>query len=224
MTNDDEPQTIGAAIPEALKRRLEAMGVTPASALPPPTPQAETEDEARERLEARLGVFRARWASQVPPMYAEASWANLDDAQRFTWPDDSLNLVLAGSVGTGKTYAAYALGNAACAKGLWVQAVTVVDLLAALRPDGNLGLAKAARTCHLLILDDLAASKVSDWAQEQLTDLLDQRIREDRRTVVTTNATEQQLEAAWGGRFLDRLRYRRTVHVLTGASRRVGAW
>ena len=223
MTNDDEPQTIGAAIPPALKARLEAMGVKPASELVYGE-STETEDERQERLEARLGVYRARWASQVPPMYAEASWADLDGLQRFAWPDESLNLVLAGPVGTGKTHAAYALGNAACARGLWVQAVTVVDLLAALRPDGDATLARAARNCHLLILDDLAASKVSDWAQEQLTDLLDQRIREGRRTAVTTNATEQQLEGAWGGRFLDRLRYRRTVHVFKGESRRVGAW
>lgn len=223
MTTDDEPQTIGAAIPEALLRRLEAMGVKPASELVY-AETAETEQDRQDRLEARQGVYRARWLAQVPPMYLEATWDTLDAAQRFAWPDDSLNLVLAGSVGTGKTHAAYALGHAASARGVWVQAVTVTDYLAAQRPEGDHRLADAAQRCGLLILDDLYARAASPWGIEQLTDLLDLRIREQRRTVVTTNATESQLEEAWEGRFLDRLRYRRTVHVFRGESRRVGAW
>lgn len=221
--DDDGPQTIGASLPPALRARLEAMGVKPASELPS-AEQAETQAERQERLETRRGVYRARWLAQVPPMYADATWDTLDEGQRFAWPDDSLNLVLAGSVGTGKTYAAYAIGHAASARGLWVQAVTVVDYLAALRPEGDHRLADAAQRCDLLILDDLYARSATEWAIEQLTDLLDHRIREQRRTVVTTNATETQLEAVWEGRFLDRLRYRRTVHVFRGESRRVGAW
>lgn len=186
--------------------------------------RTETKDERRERLEARLGVYQARWQAQVPPMYADASWGDLDAAQRFDWPEDSLNLVLAGQVGTGKTHAAYALGNAFSARGQWVQAVTVVDFLAALRPEGNASLAKAAQGCQVLILDDLGAGKASEFAIEQMTALVDLRIREGRRTIVTTNVPEPELEAAWGGRFIDRLRYRSTVHIFRGESRRGGAW
>jgi DNA replication protein DnaC len=185
---------------------------------------AETPDEKADRLAARRAVYQARWAAQVPPMYAQASLIDLDQSQQHNWPIESLNLVLAGPVGTGKTHAAYARGNDLADQGLWVQAVTVVDLLAALRPEGNPSLAKAVQECHVLILDDLGAGKASEWAVEQMTALLDLRVREGRRTVVTTNVPEADLEAAWGGRFMDRLRFRRTVHVFRGESRRKAAW
>jgi DNA replication protein DnaC len=184
----------------------------------------ETEAEYRDRLAARRAVYRARWNVQVPPMFASAALADLDESQEFAWPTESLNLVLAGPVGTGKTHAAYAIGNALADEGHWVQAVTVVDLLAALRPDGNPSLAKAVQECQDQILDDLGAGKASEWAVEQMTALLDLRVREGRRTVVTTNVPEADLEAAWGGRFMDRLRFRRTVHVFRGESRRKAAW
>lgn len=217
-----DPQPIGATIPASLRERLEAMGVKPASEVE--FPRHETADEKAERLAARRAVYQARWEAQVPPMYADASWSDLDEAQRFDWPQESLNLVLAGPVGTGKTHAAYALGNAFSARGQWVQATTVVDLLTALRPDGDPSLAKAVRECQVLILDDLGAGKASEFAVEQMTALLDLRIREGRRTIVTTNVPEPDLEAAWGGRFMDRLRFRRTVHVLRGESRRKADW
>lgn len=187
-------------------------------------PDDETAAEKAERLAARRAVYQARWAAQVPPMYADAHLSDLDPTQAFTWPTGSLNLVLAGPVGTGKTHAAYAAGNDLAAEGTWCQAVTVVDLLAALRPDGDPSLAKAVQSCQVLILDDLGAGKASEWAIEQMTALLDLRVREGRRTIVTTNVPEPDLEAAWGGRFMDRLRYRRTVAVFRGESRRKAEW
>lgn len=220
----DEPQRLDAAamLPAQLRKRLEALDATEVDQAP--VPRVETAQEAQDRLEARRQVYAARWSAQVPPMYAVAALADLDAAQAFTWPNDALNLVLAGPVGTGKTHAAYALGNALVADGYWVQASTVVDLLAALRPDGDPGLVRAVQGCQVLILDDLSASKASEWAQEQMTDLMDRRVREGHRTIVTTNSTEPDLEAAWGGRFLDRLRFRRTVVVLRGESRRKAEW
>lgn len=227
MTTED-PQPIAQHLADladrvpAIKRLLD-QGVV---FVPGATPQDlnETADEKADRLAARRAVYQARWAAQVPPMYADADLADLDESQAFTWPTESLNLVMAGPVGTGKTHAAYAIGHALSREGNWVQAVTVVDLLAALRPDGDQGLAGAVQGCQVLILDDLGAGKASDWAVEQMTALLDLRVREGRRTIVTTNVPETDLEAAWGGRFMDRLRFRRTVAVFRGESRRKAAW
>jgi DNA replication protein DnaC len=217
------PEPIGAdPALQALMERLKAKGhdLTPASDLP----NRETEAEAAERQRARQAVYQARWAAQVPPMYREARLADLDESQAITWPRESLNLVLAGPVGTGKTHAAYAFGNEMAQAGRWVCATTVVDLLVAMRPDGDPGLVKAAHECAILILDDLGAGKASEFAVEQMTALLDRRVREQRHTIITTNVPEPDLEAAWGGRFMDRLRYRRTVKVFSGESRRKAAW
>lgn len=219
----EDPTPIGDAVARLQERYPQlkrAADLEPAA----PAPTVESEDEKAERLAARRAVYQARWAAQVPPMYQDARLSDLDERQRIEWKAESLNLVLAGPVGTGKTHAAYALGNAFSAEGRWVQATTVVDLLAALRPDGDPSLGRAVRECGVLILDDLGASKASDFAVEQMTALLDLRVREGRYTIVTTNVPEGDLEAAWGGRFMDRLRYRRTVHVFTGESRRKAAW
>lgn len=226
-TEHEDPRPAADAVAALLERHphLKRAADLAATADPEPTQSiVETEDEFRERLAARRAVYQARWAAQVPPMYATASLADLDPAQAFTWPTDALNLVLAGPVGTGKTHAAYAIGNDLSAEGTWCQAVTVVDLLAALRPDGDPSLARAVQSCQVLVLDDLGAGKASEWAIEQMTALLDLRVREGRRTVVTTNVPEPDLEAAWGGRFMDRLRYRRTVAVFRGESRRKADW
>lgn len=219
----DDPQPLDAdALPGPLRERLAKMPPEPFH--PDRARHGETPQEKADRLEARRQVYATRWAAQVPAMFQDADVRHLDAAQAFTWPDGSLNLVLAGPVGTGKTYAAYAIGNALVAGGGWVSATTVVDLLAALRPDGNPNHGRAAQECQVLILDDLGATKASEWAVEQMTALMDVRIREGRRTIVTTNVPEPDLEAAWGGRFMDRLRFRRTVVVFRGESRRKAEW
>lgn len=226
----EDPPTAADAVATLLERHphLRRLSDLQAGLQPPPPgttqPDDETADERAERLAARRAVYQARWAAQVPPMYAEASVMDLDESQPWSFHPGTLNIVLAGPVGTGKTHAAYAMGNAMAERGEWVQAVTVVDLLAALRPDGDPALGRAVRECQVLILDDLGAGKASEWAVEQMTALLDLRIREGRRTIVTTNIPEPDLEAAWGGRFMDRLRFRRTVHVFRGESRRKAEW
>jgi DNA replication protein DnaC len=223
--DDLEPIGTDPAL-QALQERLKARGyeLTPASELDTPTHVTETEADKAQRLAARQAVYRARWEAQVPPMFRDARLADLDESQAVTWERESLNLVLAGPVGTGKTHAAYAFGNEMAQAGRWVCATTVVDLLAAMRPDGDPGLVKAAQECAILILDDLGAGKASEFAVEQMTALLDRRVREERHTIVTTNVPEGDLEAAWGGRFMDRLRFKRTVKVFSGPSRRKAAW
>lgn len=54
--------------------------------------------------------------------------------------------------------------------------------------------AEMART-PLLVLDDLGANKSSEWAEERLFRLIDERYREQLPLVVTTNLTPRELPA-----------------------------
>lgn len=191
--------------------------------------RSETSEDRTARDAARLEHYQARWVHQVPPMYQEADVESLDDDTqhgtkvRYWLQSGGLHLVLAGPVGTGKTYAAYAVGNQAMRSGMWVEAWNVGDLMDALRPGSSDRHAEQrARDCQLLLLDDLVA-KATDWEAERLTLLLDARTRAMRQTVVTTNITGEQVTDTWGGRFMDRLRYRMTSLTFTGESRR-SAW
>lgn len=221
-----EPTTMANAL-APWQERLKERGLDPADA---PEPElTETPAEKAARQQARADTLAARWQELVPVMYQAATLADLDDTQHAPaiqgWlSSGSLNLVLAGAVGTGKTHAAYAVGNRALERRMWVEAWTVSDLMDALRPGSSVKDADhRVRHCQLLIVDDLTA-KATDWEAERLTAILDARVRDQRLTVVTTNITAEQITEAWGGRFMDRLRYRLTALTFTGESRRKAPW
>lgn len=210
--------------------RLKERGLDPTNVPPAERgPTVETPEEAAQRTQLRLNNYHARWVEKVPAMYRDASLDDLDDHQKAvevrSWlATGSLHLVLAGPVGTGKTHAAYAVGNQALERGLWVEAWAVGDLMDALRPgSADHSADERARRCHVLILDDLVG-KATDWETERLTLLLDARVRDQRRTVVTTNITSQQITEVWGSRLMDRLRYRLTALTFQGESRRAADW
>lgn len=194
-------------------------------------PQGETPEEKADRKRLQHQGAVSRWERRRPVMYSAADVSHLDPEQGpqaladWVRNPDARNLILAGPVGTGKTYAAYALGNLLIQANKSVDAWTVPDFLAALRPDGeNQADAKAAAQVAVLILDDLGAGQPTEWAVETLTTLLDTRLRNDLRTIVTTNLTEAQIQEAWGGRFIDRLRYASASVVVRGQSRRTPLW
>jgi DNA replication protein DnaC len=214
--------------PFALK--LKAKGLEVGRPAPGPTPvPTEDPEDSQERRAARVRGFQTRWDEVCPAMYRHASLEDLDEQQQAAriraWlHSGSLHLVLAGPVGTGKTHAAYAVGNQALEHGRGVEAWNVGDLLDALRPGStDRDADRRARRAQLLILDDLVA-KATDWEAERLTLLLDERVRHQRQTVVTTNITSQQISDTWGPRFMDRLRFRLTAVTLLGESRRGADW
>jgi DNA replication protein DnaC len=231
-TADTEPAPTAAVVADLARRFPHLKRAAELAATLGPEergPQRETPEEARERQERRSAAFRTRWEEMVPAMYRGASLDDLDDDQhavrlRAWLRSGSLHLVLAGAVGTGKTHAAYAIGNQALAQGMSVEAWNVGDLLDALRPGSNRADAdRRARHAQLLILDDLVA-KATEWEAERMTLLLDERVRSQRLTIVTTNITGPQVQETWGPRLMDRLRYRMTSLTFTGESRRTADW
>lgn len=205
----------------------------PAHIHPAPTPieDGETDQDRQARRELQASHRNAWYTRHRPTRYANAHLDDLaasqdPDARIRGWLDDtSPTLLLVGAVGTGKTHAAYALANSAFDRGQLVVAVPVPDLLAALRPSGDDGtLGARARVCDLLVLDDLAAEKPSEWTAEQLSALIDARVREERRQVVTTNATYGELETRLGPRTMSRLTGGATVVRFTGPDRRRTTW
>lgn len=228
----DMPDETLAATLARITERIPASAREAAATLGPPDwdTHSETPEQAAERKATQAANRAKRWRSRLPLRYAEASLDDLihdpeqaDVARSIVgWlrRPDALTLVLAGPVGTGKTHAAYAIGNAAVTRGRWVEAWRLHDLLADLRPDGDPRAGDRAEGCDLLILDDLGATKVSEWADETITALLDARINAGRRTVLTTNQNGAALAAVWNGRFIDRLNDYALALVMRGESRR----
>lgn len=243
-----EPMLLGqSAKPWVAKMSaaLEARGLAPAEGSLNPDPFQESPEDAAERRALKAHNLSARWRANLPIDYAKAALADLDAAKREVIQDylaramvpigkdsqgedlpapTALTLMLTGDIGTGKTYAAYAIGHAAVAKGHWVQAWNVHDLLDDMRPDHDANAYRQASTCRLLILDDLGTGKVSDWATDRMYDLVNARVSNRLATVITTNTSAVILAEVWGKRTIDRLRSGIVPVQFHGESRRKAAW
>jgi DNA replication protein DnaC len=197
----------------------------------PPVETVETAQDRAERLARRLQARRSLWAARLPRRFAHATLADLDatqdpDGKVSGWLDaaDSGTLLLVGEPGTGKTHAAYAVGNAAVAAGWWALGWTAADLNDALRPGGDADAYADAAGCDLLVWDDLGRDRITEWTLEQTQRVLDARSREQRKTVVTTNLRSAALAEQYGNPILDRLVDGATVVQFKGATRRRQAW
>lgn len=156
--------------------------------------QADTAALAEMR-EAQARNRHASYERRRPARYAAASYATLRPEQdprgmvSGWWRRGPLVLVLAGPSRTGKTTAAYAIGNDAHQQHAWVVTWTAADLSAALKPDGEDTAYGHAAACDLLLIDDLGRERVTDWWREQLHRIVDRRTADARRLVVTANVT-----------------------------------
>jgi DNA replication protein DnaC len=192
---------------------------------------------AGQRVEAGLASFvpvRFRDQVDVPPEIA--GWAAAGTSAQ--------GLYLAGPVGTGKTHAAW------MAVGMWCRATGVVprdedrqedyqggrrfrptviftrmtDLLDDLRPGDDAR--QRARDCQeadLLVLDDLGAEKASEWTQERLYSIVDDRYARCAPLIVTGNLPPGVLAGQTGDRVASRLAEMCQVVPMTGADRRRAA-
>lgn len=159
----------------------------------------------------RLEVRRADWAAAIPPRFADARLDTLPLSDSGTalrsWcqSDATTNLVLVGAVGTGKTWMAAAAARCRFGAGQSVAWWPVIDLLAALRPGGDADVAAYVRTVDVLVLDDLAAHRATDWTDEQLLGLVDHRWSHLLPIIATTNADPANADGAMDARLHSRL-------------------
>jgi DNA replication protein DnaC len=191
-------------------------------------PEGQTSQQVIEAQRADR-VRRANIAhalAQIPARYQRATvshdmvgrWVDAVQARRTR---DSL--VLMGQVGTGKTHEAYAAFSLLGAAGYGrCEAVTVPAFLDGLRPGRPGGVDNTAvETADLLLLDDLAAERVTDWTGEVLYRLIDARWAHMRPTIITTNATGATVRERLGDRVASRLNGMGVIVSMTGEDRRV---
>jgi len=134
----------------------------------------------------------------VPARYQAATEAAVDRrlwAKVGAWRGAPEMLTLLGPTGSGKSMAAACLARVLLLDGkrcLWVRPM---DAIADMRADLDSAhmLLRRLIDAPVLILDDLGTERLTDYALEQLVSLVFRRWDNLAPTVVTTNATPEQL-------------------------------
>lgn len=120
----------------------------------------------------------------------------------LAWPPPKPLLLLTGDKGRGKTHLACGVVRELFEHhGVRGQFWPVVDLLDRYRATFDADRATETveqvdaqlRRLDLLVLDDLGTQKSTEWAEERLYRLVDERYRDMRPLVVTTNVTLQEM-------------------------------
>lgn len=184
----------------------------------------DAEREKRQREAARLA--RRKWA-EVPDMFSNATLKGYrrlpGTEQAFEAAKDYLlnreenfqtgrGLILMGAVGCGKTHLGCAILNCALEDGYRAAYWNVPRQLELLMP-GNadeidqMHILDKALMAQVLLLDDLGAEKSSEWTRKELMVILDERYRENRPTIITSNLmlTDGELRKTCGDRAYSRL-------------------
>lgn len=110
-------------------------------------------------------------------------------------PKTSGNLILLGSVGTGKSFYAACVLNEVISNGYSGMFATVSDIAAELRDFSRESeLRERIRRVDLLVLDDLGAERSNtDYSAQMRFDVINTRYQSGKPTVFTTNLKTEQL-------------------------------
>lgn len=154
-------------------------------------------------------------------------------------------LYLTGKAGTGKTHLAVALlkheamtppeimfnadsGHFTLALHSKPRFISVPDLLMSIRtsfkPDSTVrehDVILPYLTSDMIVMDDLGAEKTSDWSIQTLYTVFDQRYREMKKTIITSNLSLDEIASRIGDRIASRIAGMCRVFTLTGKDRRI---
>jgi len=189
--------------------------------------QIKEEDAAAAKLRhERAREARIRWA-EIPDMFCGATLKGYrrvpGTEEAFETVKDYLlsreenfsaghGLILMGAVGCGKTHLGCAVLNCALEDGYRAAYWNVPQQLEMMMyghadEEEQIRILDKAITAQVLLLDDLGAEKPSDWTRKELVVILDERYRNNKPTIITSNLmlTGDELRKTCGDRAYSRL-------------------
>jgi DNA replication protein DnaC len=150
---------------------------------------------ARRIKEARLGTSASLEAIDCDPARG-LDKTLVRQLMTCQWAKHKQNIIITGATGTGKSFVASALAEAACRQGLralFVRVPRIVEELAVARVSGAYGsmLAKISRI-DVVVLDDFLLAPMKDTERRDLLEVL-----EDRYARASTVITSQMPTKTW---------------------------
>ncbi len=161
--------------------------------------------------EAMLKVQRLKKASLMDEKFREATFSsftttkhnerNLKLCKRYATAFDTMleknqGLILWGSVGTGKSFAAACIANYLLDRGVPVIMTSLVKLLELIQggEEKESDIIARMNSAKLVIFDDLGAERNTDYALEKVYNIVDSRYRKQKPMIFTTNLTITEMK------------------------------
>jgi len=190
--------------------------------------ERQAQEEARRKeYERKARIERLFDLAELGPRFAECTFESwiarpgsercLEAAKNFAEHFDrhqvsGEGLLMFGNPGNGKSHLAAAIVNAVIPRGKACVFRSVPALLKKLqetyRADARVSeseILAVLQDADLVVLDDLGAEKMTEWAESMLYYIVDQRYRWRKPLIVTTNCDLEELEERIGTRTFDRL-------------------
>lgn len=129
---------------------------------------------------------------------------SIDKARRYVtaWErmrKDNVGLLLWGNTGNGKTFAAGCIANAVIDLGYPVLMTSFPRILSAVNGmfnEDKMAYMDSFRNYELLVIDDLGAERQSEYALEQVYNVIDSRYKTKKPLIVTTNLPLGEMQKA----------------------------
>lgn len=192
-------------------------------------------EKAEEPKLATSNSEHIRFHSNIPKRYADAKFKaktpeqqTLIDAIRKNISGKAIeevsDMLLIGSVGTGKTHIVIGALNTLIDAGIYCRYVTEYDLLdnyfrkEYTKFDGF-------KQAKFLVIDEIGKRELQDWQKIQIEELISYRYNEMLPTIFVTNLDTAEFKKFVGDRISDRMRDNSVVRVaLKGESLRGNKW
>jgi len=184
-------------------------------------PRMTREEHAADALRLHEQRTPAEFRSANATIPAVAAWADRYVAGSL---GNRPGLLLLGSLGSGKTYQAYAALRRIAASGHprsgWYGGL-VANLYSRFRGGGDADFELTVATdAPILLLDDIGAAKESAWTEETVHRLIDHRYSEQLPLIATGNLSLDEIGRRLGARTQSRLGGMCTLIELTDRDRR----
>lgn len=171
--------------------------------------EKEKEQEARREFERKVQDMRkAGFSSEAMERFNFRNDDNTDKklstvAHNFVdhfdeFFNDGKGLLLHGDVGTGKTFSAACIANALIDKGIpcmMTNFIRLINIVGGMY-EGKQNYIDGLNRFRLLIIDDLDIERNTDFANEIVYSVIDNRVRAALPMVITTNLTLKEMSAA----------------------------
>lgn len=169
----------------------------------------EREEAAFQKRQAEFRIERMKASGLQDRYLHDYTFANdkgynpeIEKAQRYVteWAmmkENCIGLLLWGNVGTGKTFIAACIANALIENGVSVLMTNFSKILNSLSGMFDVDRNKFIDSFNrysLLIIDDLGIERNSEFALEQVFNVIDSRYRSKKPLIITTNLTLDELK------------------------------